>query len=44
METGVAEPKSRFGLSRFDKQGFMANRAWLLIVCLGTVAVRSGWW
>jgi hypothetical protein len=35
VETGMAELKSNFGLSRFRKHGFMANWAWLLIVCLG---------
>ena len=31
----MAELKSNFGLHRFRKHGFMANWAWLLIVCLG---------
>jgi len=35
VETGMAELKTNFGLSRFRKHGFMANWAWLLIVCLG---------
>jgi hypothetical protein len=35
VETGMAELKSNFGLDRFRKHGFMANWAWLLIVCLG---------
>jgi hypothetical protein len=35
VETGMAELKSNFGLHRFRKHGFMANWAWLLIVCLG---------
>lgn len=35
VETGMAELKTNFGLNRFRKHGFMANWAWLLIVCLG---------
>jgi hypothetical protein len=35
VETGMAELKSNFGLRAFRKHGFMANWAWLLIVCLG---------
>ncbi|MDQ4132471.1 MAG: IS1380 family transposase, partial [Actinomycetota bacterium] len=35
VETGMAELKSNFGLSAFRKHGFMANWAWLLVVCLG---------
>jgi Transposase DDE domain group 1 len=35
VETGMAELKSNFGLHAFRKHGFMANWAWLLIVCLG---------
>jgi Transposase DDE domain group 1 len=35
VETGMAELKSNFGLHAFRKHGFMANFAWLLIVCLG---------
>jgi hypothetical protein len=35
VETGMAELKSNFGLHRFRKHGFMANWAWLLIVCAG---------
>jgi hypothetical protein len=35
VETGLAELKSNFGLHAFRKHGFMANWAWLLIVCLG---------
>jgi hypothetical protein len=35
VETGMAELKSNFGLHTFRKHGFMANWAWLLIVCLG---------
>jgi Transposase DDE domain group 1 len=35
VETGMAELKSNFGLHVFRKHGFMANWAWLLIVCLG---------
>ena len=31
----MAELKSNFGLHAFRKHGFMANSAWLLIVCLG---------
>jgi Transposase DDE domain group 1 len=35
VETGMAELKSNFGLHAFRKHGFMANWAWLLLVCLG---------
>jgi hypothetical protein len=35
VETSMAELKSNFGLHAFRKHGFMANWAWLLIVCLG---------
>jgi len=35
VETGMAELKSNFGLHAFRKHAFMANWAWLLIVCLG---------
>ena len=35
VETGMAELKTNFGLHRFRKHGFMANWAWLLVVCLG---------
>ena len=35
VETGMAELKSNFGLHVFRKHGFMANWAWLLVVCLG---------
>jgi hypothetical protein len=35
VETGMAELKSNFGLHAFRTHGFMANWAWLLIVCLG---------
>jgi hypothetical protein len=35
VETGMAELKSNFGVHAFRKHGFMANWAWLLIVCLG---------
>ena len=35
VETGMAELKTNFGLNRFRKHGFMANWAWLLVVCLG---------
>lgn len=31
----MAELKSNFGRHAFRKHGFMANWAWLLIVCLG---------
>jgi hypothetical protein len=34
VETGMAELKSNFGLHAFRKHGFMANWAWLLVVCL----------
>jgi hypothetical protein len=35
VETGMAELKSNFGLHAFRKHGFMANWAWLLVVCTG---------
>lgn len=35
VETGMAELKSNFGLHAFRKHGFMANWAWLLVLCLG---------
>lgn len=35
VESGMRELKSHFGLSVLRKHGFMANWAWLLIVCLG---------
>jgi hypothetical protein len=35
VESGMRELKSNFGLSVLRKHGFMANWAWLLIVCLG---------
>ncbi|HXN60155.1 MAG TPA: hypothetical protein VN886_06840, partial [Acidimicrobiales bacterium] len=35
VESGVCELKSCFGLYAFRKHGFMANWAWLLVVCLG---------
>jgi hypothetical protein len=35
VETGMAELKSNFGLHAFRKHGFMANWAWLLMVCVG---------
>ncbi len=35
VEAGVRELKSNFGLSALRKHGFMANWAWLLLVCLG---------
>jgi hypothetical protein len=38
VETGMAELKTNFGLNRFRKHAFMANWAWLLIVCLGSEA------
>lgn len=35
VEAGVRELKSNFGLDAMRKHGFMANWAWLLLVCLG---------
>jgi DDE family transposase len=35
VEAGMRELKSNFGLSVLRKQGFMANWAWLLLVCVG---------
>lgn len=35
VESGVRELKENFGLHALRKHGFMANWAWLLIVCLG---------
>jgi hypothetical protein len=35
VEAGMRELKSNFGLSVLRKHGFMANWAWLLLVCLG---------
>ena len=35
VEAGVRELKSGFGLSALRKHAFMANWAWLLLVCLG---------
>ena len=35
VESGMRELKSNFGLHAFRKHGFMANWAWLLLVCLG---------
>ncbi len=35
VEGGVRELKSNFGLHALRKHGFMANWAWLLLVCLG---------
>lgn len=35
VEAGMRELKSNFGLSALRKHGFMANWAWLLLVCLG---------
>jgi hypothetical protein len=35
VESGMRELKSNFGLDAFRKHGFMANWAWLLLVCLG---------
>ncbi len=34
VESGVRELKSNFGLHALRKHGFMANWAWLLLVCL----------
>jgi hypothetical protein len=35
VEAGMRELKSNFGLTALRKHGFMANWAWLLLVCLG---------
>lgn len=35
VESGMRELKSNLGLHAFRKHGFMANWAWLLLVCLG---------
>jgi Transposase DDE domain group 1 len=35
VESGMRELKSNFGLDALRKHGFMANWAWLLLVCLG---------
>lgn len=35
VEGGMRELKSNFGLDALRKHGFMANWAWLLLVCLG---------
>lgn len=35
VEGGMRELKSNFGLHALRKHGFMANWAWLLLVCLG---------
>jgi hypothetical protein len=35
VESGMRELKSNFGLHAFRKHGFMANWAWLLLICLG---------
>ncbi|MGQ0803884.1 MAG: IS1380 family transposase [Actinomycetota bacterium] len=35
VESGMRELKSHFGLDAIRKHGFMANWAWLLLVCLG---------
>jgi hypothetical protein len=35
VEAGMRELKSNFGLHAMRKHGFMANWAWLLLVCLG---------
>jgi hypothetical protein len=35
VESGVRELKENFGLHALRKHGFMANWAWLLLVCLG---------
>lgn len=35
VEGGIRELKSNFGLQAMRKHGFMANWAWLLLVCIG---------
>jgi hypothetical protein len=35
VEAGMRELKSNFGIGTIRKHGFMANWAWLLLVCLG---------
>jgi hypothetical protein len=35
VEAGMRELKSNFGLHALRKHGFMANWAWLLLICLG---------
>jgi Transposase DDE domain group 1 len=35
VEAGIRELKSNFGLGTIRKHGFMANWAWLLMLCLG---------
>jgi len=35
VEAGMRELKSNYGLGTIRKHGFMANWAWLLLVCLG---------
>jgi hypothetical protein len=35
VEAGMRELKSNFGLGTIRKHGFMANWAWLLLLCLG---------
>jgi hypothetical protein len=35
VEAGMRELKGNFGLHALRKHGFMANWAWLLLVCLG---------
>ena len=35
VESGMRELKSNFGLDAMRKHSFMANWAWLLLVCLG---------
>jgi hypothetical protein len=35
VEAGMRELKSNFGLQAMRKHGFMANWAWLLLLCLG---------
>lgn len=35
VEGGIRELKSNFGLHALRKHGFMANWAWLLLICLG---------
>jgi hypothetical protein len=34
VEAGMREPKSNYGLGTVRRHGFMANWAWLLLVCL----------
>ena len=35
VESGIRELKSHYGMRALRKHGFMANWAWLLLVCLG---------